>query len=59
MTAFEGILRELMTQRESIQRSKNTVDELQVGMRKNEKLIDGMNSWTRLGFKPGRRWGFF
>jgi hypothetical protein len=55
----EGILRELMTQRESIQRSKNTVDELQVGMRKNEKLIDGMNSWTRLGFKPGRRWGFF
>ena len=53
-TAGENLLGALREQREALVRSGTALGQVQGNMRKNEKLVDNMNSWTRLGAKSSK-----
>jgi hypothetical protein len=58
-TAGENLLGALRGQREALVRGGTALGQVAANMRKNEKLVDNMNSWTRLGSKSTRSpWGW-
>lgn len=58
-TAGENLLGALRGQRETLVRSGAALGQVRGTMKKNEKLVGDMNSWTRLGAKSSRSpWGW-
>ena len=53
-TMGENLLATLQEQRESLVRSGTELKGVGAKMKKNEKLVNDMNSWTRLGAKSSR-----